>query len=255
MQQLRLDRFLSDASGISRSEAKKAIAAGRVTVDGSSSSDPGRQVNENSSVMLDGLAFSWNQYRYFLLNKPAGVVCATEGGKVPLVTGFLPGGLRKSDYFPVGRLDKDTRGVLLLTNDGAYCHNVISPAKNVSKCYYARVDGTLRQEHCDRFQAGIRLSDEFVCLPAQLRILSSGAESECLVTVREGKFHQVKRMLAACGCNVTYLCRLSVGNILISRVPKTGDIVELTREEAQEAFRSAEVTDEKLRDLKNFNID
>ena len=156
----------------------------------------------------------------------------------------MPPEYGRAELFPAGRLDKDAEGLLILTSDGDFCHKVISPKSCVWKRYFARTEGTLRPEHIAAFQKGIQLGDGLLCLPAGLEILTSGEESTCIVTVREGKFHQVKRMLASCGCPVVYLKRLSIGGLKLDESLAPGEVRPLTPEELKSVLQPEEVTKE-----------
>ena len=205
----RLDKILAATGRWSRKEAKALIRAGRVLVDGSQPAGPEQKVGEGRTVLVDGHPISTEKYTYIMLHKPAGVVSSTEDPREQTVLSLLPREMRKIGLFPVGRLDKDTEGLLLLTNDGQLAHRLLSPARHVDKVYYAEVDGILTEADSDAFRSGMTLGDGTRCLPAELEPLEG--PGQCLVTLREGKYHQVKRMLAARGKPVTYLKRLSMG--------------------------------------------
>jgi 16S rRNA pseudouridine516 synthase len=168
-----------------------------------------------------------------MLNKPAGYLSATEDGHGATVLDLLPQELQKQGLFPVGRLDKDTEGLLLLTNEGGLAHNLLSPKHHVDKVYYTRVNGCLTEEDCRAFEAGMTLADGLVCQSAGLEILSAGNESEAYVTLREGKFHQVKRMLADRGKPVLYLERVKMGNLTLDPSLSRGEYRFLTEEEVE----------------------
>ena len=204
----RLDKIIAACGAASRREVKTLVRQGRVLVDGALASSAEMKVDEAKAVItVDGTALQYSKFVYVLLHKPAGVLSATEDKRQETVLDLLPEAYRKRGLAPVGRLDKDTEGLLLLTDDGELTHRLLSPKYHVDKVYYARVDGTPDESDCAAFAQGIALSD-FTCLPAQLTLMGEG---ECRVTVQEGKFHQVKRMLASRGKPVTYLKRLSMG--------------------------------------------
>lgn len=205
----RLDKILAATGRWSRKEAKALIRAGRVLVDGSQPAGPEQKVGEDGTVLVDGHPISTEKYTYIMLHKPAGVVSSTEDPREQTVLSLLPREMRKIGLFPVGRLDKDTEGLLLLTNDGQLAHRLLSPSKHVDKVYYAEVDGVITEEDRSAFRAGMTLGDGTQCLPAELELLEE--TNQCLVTLREGKYHQVKRMLAARGKPVAYLKRMSMG--------------------------------------------
>ena len=211
MPKIRLDKFLADRGVGSRRELKDIIRSGRVSVNGVPVREAERKLDpEAEQVSLDGEIISAPRLRYWMLDKPLGVVTATEDAREKTVLDLLPPELRRLGLFPVGRLDKDTSGLLILTNDGEFAHRVISPKSAVEKCYYAKVDGELNEEDVDAFREGLVLRDGTRCLPAKLELLEPGA---CLVRVTEGKYHQVRRMLASRGKPVLELRRLSVGTL------------------------------------------
>lgn len=228
----RLDKLLSGTGRWSRREAKLLVKQGRVLADGALVPSPEAKYDpEAVTLTVDGEIVLWRESTWVMMNKPAGVLSATEDGKGKTVLDLLPPELQKLGLFPVGRLDKDTEGLLLLTDDGQTAHRLLSPKYHVDKVYYARVDGCLENLDCRVFEAGMTLEDGLVCQPAELKILSAGTKSECMVTVREGKFHQVKRMLAMRGKPVTYLKRLSMGKLPLDAALGVGNSRYLTEKE------------------------
>ena len=225
----RLDKRIAAASQYSRREVKELIRMGRVTVDGVRAASAEQKVAETAAIAVDGQSLTYEPYLYILLHKPAGVLTATEDRTAPTVLDLIPAPWRRKDLSPVGRLDKDTEGLLLLTDDGTLNHRLTSPRHHVDKVYYARVDSPLEAADVAAFAAGIPLKD-FTCLPARLEILSP---HECRVTVQEGKFHQVRRMLAARGKPVAYLKRLTMGPLSLDDALAPGDSRKLTREEVK----------------------
>ena len=225
----RLDKIIANRGVASRREVKDLVRQGRVLVNGVPASAPDMKVAAETAVItVDGVTLSAERYLYLLLHKPAGVLTATEDKRQPTVLDLIPETYRRRDLAPVGRLDKDTEGLLLLTDDGELTHRLLSPKYHVDKVYYARVEGTLEPADTAAFAAGMTLGDGLCCLPAGLEILSPG---EALVTLREGKFHQVKRMLAARGKPVTYLKRLSMGPLRLDPELAPGAFRVLTPEE------------------------
>ena len=223
--------MLSDQGILSRRRTEELIKEGRITVNGRPA-QPGHPIDIRKDIVaIDGERI-WFQKKkknyYVMLHKPAGVLSATEDTHQQTVLDLLPPELRRRGLSPVGRLDKDTEGLLLLTNDGALAHRLLSPRSHVDKVYYARVEGALEPADAAAFAAGMTLGNGLECLPAGLEILSPG---ECLVTLREGKFHQVKRMLAARGKPVTYLKRLSMGPLRLDPELAPGAFRMLTAEE------------------------
>ena len=226
---IRLDKWIAEAAGLTRREAGRAIRSGTVAVNGIVVRKPEQKLDENTAaVALNGTPCSYRRFRYFLLDKPTGLITASKDSRQETVLDLFPPELRKLDIAPVGRLDKDTSGLLLLTNDGEFAHRVISPKYAVSKVYRATVEQPLDPDDPERFQNGLVLADGTRCLPAELRILG---DFDCLVTVQEGKYHQVRRMLAAVGKPVLTLRRLSVGALKLEPGPGLGQYRELTEEE------------------------
>ena len=230
MRRTRLDKLLSE-NGLSRKQAGQVIRAGRVKVDGEVVRDAAHALDADTArVTLDGEALSTEKHLHLMLNKPAGFVTATEDRQEKTVMELLPENLRHMDLKPVGRLDKETEGLLLFTNDGALLHRLIAPKKRVEKEYYARHEGQATPEDVAAFEKGLTLADGTVCLPAVLMPLGPG---ESLVTVVEGKYHQVRRMLASRGMRVTYLERRREGGLTLGALPR-GTVRELTDEELGE---------------------
>ena len=225
---MRMDKAIT-RNGLTRQMAKKAIAGGRARVNGNVVLDPGYLLKPEDEVLLDGENARAPENVHLMLHKPAGFLTATEDARGErTVLDLLPEKIRMRKVGPVGRLDKDTEGLLLLTNDGLLAHRLLAPRSHVDKVYYARVEGALEPADAAAFAAGMTLGDGLECLPAGLEILSPG---ECLVTLREGKFHQVKRMLAARGKQVTYLKRLSMGPLRLDPELTPGAFRMLTAEE------------------------
>ena len=228
---LRLDKYLADMQVGTRSEVKQMIRKGLVTVDGLVIKKPEEKVDYESQVVTcGGVIVSYQQYEYYMLNKPAGVVSATEDPRDQTVIDLIEDRRRK-DLFPAGRLDKDTEGLLLITNDGALAHDLLSPKKHVDKKYYARIEGAVTEEDIKMFQEGVDIGEKKMTLPAVLTILRSGEESEITLTICEGKFHQVKRMFEAVGKKVTYLKRLSIGSLVLDEQLLPGEYRTLTEQE------------------------
>ena len=237
MANTRLDKLLSDSGLYSRSEARTLIRAGRVQVDGVAVRQPEAKYDSAvSAITVDGSRIRCEKTRCLMLYKPAGVLSATEDARQKTVLDLLPPEYQKLGLFPVGRLDKDTTGLLLLTNDGDLAHRVISPKKHVPKVYRAQVDGALDNGDVAAFAGGIVLADGIQCLPAKLEAL---APNVGLVTVFEGKYHQVKRMFAARGKPVVALHRLSIGGLALDETLRPGEYRELRPEELAAVFNEA----------------
>ena len=203
---IRLDKFLTQAAELTRSEARQIIKKGKVDVGGEIVKKPEYKVSTQERVCIDGEEVVYEQFRYIMLHKPAGVISATESAEDRTVLDLITNG--KKGLFPVGRLDKDTEGLLLLTNDGALAHNLLSPKKHVDKKYFAVLDGPVGEEEQKLFSQGLDIGDEKLTLPAKLELTEK--ENEVFITVCEGRFHQVKRMAQAVGRKVTYLKRISI---------------------------------------------
>jgi len=224
----RLDKFLCDSGAGTRSQVKVLLKAGRVTVDGRVEKDNGRKIDPAKQVItLDGEVLGGRRRTVVMLNKPAGYVTATEDPVERTVMELLPPELKHLDLKPVGRLDKATEGLLLFTNDGNLLHRLISPRKEVPKIYYAKHEGEAGKADVEAFASGLTLRDGTVCLPAKLESLGPG---ESLVTVCEGKYHQVRRMMASRNMTVLYLERRQEGFLTLGDLPR-GQVRELTEEE------------------------
>lgn len=226
----RLDKLLASTGHWSRREVKDLVRQGRVLADGRPAARPEDKFDpERVRLSVDGREVDCAPFVYLMLHKPAGLLSATEDRNQKTVLDLLPEHLRRRGLFPVGRLDKDTEGLLLLTNDGPLAHALLAPGRHVDKVYYVEVDGRLDQQDRRAFQAGVTLADGTVCQPADLTVLDP--PSQGLVTLREGKYHQVKRMLAARGKPVTYLKRLSMGPLTLDPALPAGAWRPLTPEE------------------------
>ena len=230
---IRLDKYLADMGMGTRSELKKMIRSGRVQIDGVPVKKPEEKVDiESQTVTLDGKNVAYQTMEYYMLHKPSGVVSATKDKKEKTVLDLIEGQKRK-DLFPVGRLDKDTEGLLLITNDGTLAHRLLAPGKHVDKVYYAKIDGKVTKEDVIRFSEGVDIGDEDLTLPAKLEILTSAEESQILLTIQEGRFHQVKRMFESVGKKVTYLKRMSMGSLILDENLKKWEYRPLTKEEIE----------------------
>ncbi len=238
MAQERLDKMLASRGAGSRKEACQLIRAGRVTVNGQPCREPASKVSpEQDTVCVMGVPLRARKERYFMLNKPAGVISATEDLEQKTVLELFPESER-AGLAPVGRLDKDTLGLLLVTDDGALNHALTSPRRHVDKRYCALVSGTLADDAAEQFQRGIELRDGTKCLPADLTVLKQHADGllEVEVVLHEGKYHQVKRMIAALGGHVERLERLSMGPLVLDASLERGTYRELTEEEIRALF-------------------
>ena len=229
---MRLDKYLSGMGAGTRTEIKKAVKAGLVTVDGAVAKDPGMQVGGDSAVTFRGEPVVYEEFVYYMMNKPAGIISASEDSREETVVDLIDEQKRR-DLFPAGRLDRDTEGLLLITNDGGLAHRLLSPKHHVDKKYYAEVSGTVTEDDVQAFADGLVLPDGLECLPAKLEVLTAGATSEVGIIIREGKFHQIKRMFAARGMEVLYLKRLTMGPLELDDSLEPGEYRRLTDEELQ----------------------
>lgn len=231
----RLDKLLAGTGKWSRREVKALVRQGLVRVDGRLAASAEDKLDPAAAIItVAGETISLCRFIYVMLHKPAGVLTATEDRKQPTVLDLLPPELRRIGLAPVGRLDKDTEGLLLLTNDGELAHRLLSPKYHVDKRYLARVDGELSAADAEAFARGMTLGDGLECLPAGLEVLP---DRVCVVTLREGKFHQVKRMLAARGAPVLYLKRLSMGPLTLDDSLAAGAYRLLRAEEISALYR------------------
>ena len=233
---MRLDKFLVACAVGSRTEVKNLLKVGRVTVNGKKEKSAKLQINEEKDeIRFDGQVLEYEEFVYYMMNKPQGVISATEDPKHRTVLDLLDDYARAKEVFPVGRLDIDTHGLLLLTNDGQLAHALLSPKRHVDKTYLAQVKGIMTQEDVETFSKGIPLKD-FTCQPAKLEILSVDSdkdESQIRVTISEGKFHQVKRMVGYCGKEVVDLQRLTMGTLALDENLERGEWRRLTKEELE----------------------
>ncbi len=235
----RLDKILSHMGYGTRSELKKLVKNGAIQVNGTKIKDSGIQVDPQSDhISVNGEQVLYREYVYLLMNKPQGVVSATEDNRDRTVVDLLAQEYRPFEVFPVGRLDKDTEGLLLLTNDGKLAHNLLSPRKHVPKTYFAKVEWEVKEADKLAFAQGVTLDDGYETMPAGLQVLSPGNEAErqpaeIELTIMEGKFHQVKRMFQAVGKKVVYLQRISMGPLKLDKSLALGEARELTQEELQ----------------------
>lgn len=231
---IRLDKYLADMSIGTRQEVKKYIRQGRVKINEDIIKKPEYKIREDEDeVTFDGAPVAYETFEYYMLNKPAGVISATEDKRDKTVLDLIKEKKRK-DLFPVGRLDKDTEGLLLITNDGALAHRLLSPKKHVDKCYYAKISGGVTEDDVrvfkERINIGTQEEPEWT-MPAELKILEKGTVSRIRLTIREGKFHQVKRMFLAVGKEVVYLKRERMGALVLDEELAPGEYRKLTDSE------------------------
>ena len=228
----RLDKILCSQTTLPRTEAGRLIKIGRVTVDGkvckqaSTKWDPAAH-----EIVVDGKRLGYAQNVYWMLNKPAGILCVSRDPKQPTVVDLLPEEARRKGLFPAGRLDKDTHGLVLITDDGAFAHAMLSPRHHIPKTYRAVLDKPLSDEAADAFRAGPTLEDGTECLPAEVTVLEEGDTPLVEVVIYEGKFHQIKRMFAAVGCHVVWLKRIAMGGLVLDEQLAEGESRPLTEDE------------------------
>ena len=240
---MRLDKFLVACAIGSRTEVKNFLKSGRVTVNGEKEKSAKLQIDEETDeICFDGQKLDYEEFVYYMMNKPQGVISATEDPKHKTVLDLLDDYARAKEVFPVGRLDIDTHGLLLLTNDGKLAHALLSPKRHVDKTYLAQVNGIMTDEDIETFAQGIPLKD-FTCQPAKLELVSIDTEKDqslVRVTIAEGKFHQVKRMVAYCGKEVVDLQRLTMGTLTLDEDLKSGEWRRLSKEELEGLLKSVQ---------------
>ena len=238
---MRLDKFLVACAVGSRTDVKNLLKAGRVTVNGKKEKSAKLQIDEErDEIRFDGQLLEYEEFVYYMMNKPQGVISATEDPKHKTVLDLLDEYARAKEVFPVGRLDIDTHGLLLLTNDGKLAYALLSPKRHVDKTYLAQINGVMTDTDIETFAQGIPLKD-FTCQPAKLEILSVDTKKEeslVRVTIAEGKFHQVKRMVAYCGKEVVDLQRLTMGTLTLDENLKRGEWRRLSKEELEGLLES-----------------
>lgn len=232
---IRLDKFLANAGIGTRSEVKNYIKYRRVWVDGVPILKGETKIDiEKSVVTFDKRIVSYEKYCYLMLNKPKGYISATEDKEEKTILDLIPEEYEKFNLFPVGRLDKDTVGLLILSNDGRFAHNTLSPKKHIQKKYFAHINGMITEEYIKAFKEGVIIDGGYKCLPADLEIVYSAENlSKVNITIKEGKYHQIKRMFEAFGKKVVYLKRLSFGEIKLDETLEEGEFRELNEIEME----------------------
>ena len=231
---MRIDKYLADCGIGTRKEIKEYIKNGRVVCNGTTIKSSSEHINEASDVVLfDGEKLLYRRFIYLMLNKPSGVISATEDKKLTTVIDLVPQKYTHFDVFPVGRLDIDTTGLLILTNDGALAHRLTSPKHHAPKTYYATIDGIVTNDDVEVFLNGVCIDDGYVCKSAELKIIKSEDISEILLTIYEGKFHQVKRMFEAVGKKVLTLKRILMGGVELDETLDEGEMRPLSDDEIE----------------------
>lgn len=240
---MRIDKLLANSGFGSRKEVKKLLKSGQVKADGGVVKDPKTHVDPDSQeITVQDAIVEYREFVYLVMNKPAGLLSATEDLSQETVVDILEPEDAMLEPFPVGRLDKDTEGLLLITNDGQLAHQLLSPKKHVPKTYFAEIAGRVTEEDIEAFKKGVTLDDDYLTKPAVLNILESDSTSKIELTITEGKFHQVKRMFEAVGKKVTYLKRLSMGPLTLDEDLEPGEYRELDEEEVEELRNAQALT-------------
>ncbi len=234
----RLDKLIASQGTLSRSETVRLIRGGRVTVDGAVCRDAARKVEDTCVVTVNGETITYQKFVYLMMNKPAGILCVSRDPKAPTVLDLLPPALRRKGLFPAGRLDKDTVGLVLLTDDGDFAHRLLAPKKDIVKRYAVRLDGPLTAEHCELFAEGITLADGTRCRPATLTILEDGEQPLAEIGITEGRYHQIKRMFGTVDRGVVWLKRLSMGPLVLDPALNEGETRPITEKEWAELAKA-----------------
>lgn len=238
----RLDKFVATQGVIPRSEAQRLIRTGRVTVDGAAVRNPAAKVDpQTQAVCVAGRPLAYKAHVYLMLNKPAGVLSASRDPRAPTVVDLVPEEWRRKGLFPAGRLDKDTHGLLILTDDGDFAHRMLSPKKAIYKRYLTVLDGPVEKAQLDAFEQGTSLSDGTRLLPAKCRVVQPGEQPLVEISICEGRYHQIKRMFAGIGRKVLWLKRCAVGGLELDGQLEEGACRELTEEERARIFLQAEI--------------
>lgn len=228
MAQLRIDKYLSVALGISRTDAKVLLRSGAVTADGVKLTKGDAKIDALAQVYVNGVKANYKEHIYIMMNKSEGILSASTDKRVKTVVDILPENLKREGLFPVGRLDKNTTGLLIITDDGDFAHKVTSPKTHTEKCYFAELDGEVKPEFIDLFKNGITLVSGEVCKSATLK---PSGKCSAYVTVTEGKYHQIKRMFGTVGLGVNKLHRVSIGKLALDESLSPGESRELTEQE------------------------
>ncbi len=227
----RLDKMIASQGTVSRSETVRLIRSGRVTVDGVVCRDASRKVEESCAVTVSGKPLVYQRFSYIMMNKPSGILCVSRDPRAETVLDRLPPELKRKGLFPAGRLDKDTVGLVLLTDDGDFAHRLLAPKSDILKRYLVRLDGPLSTEQLHRFSEEIVLADGTVCRPAQLRVLEDGEQPLAEIGITEGRYHQIKRMFGTIDRGVVWLKRIAIGPLTLDPTLAEGEARPLTEEE------------------------
>lgn len=238
MGKIRLDKYVASALAITRSEAHSVIKKGQITVDGACVKNPAEKIDECAEILHRGEKLNFSQFHYFMLNKPDGYICSTEDMRDPTIMELLDDRVKHYDIFPVGRLDKDTLGLVILTDNGTLAHYLLSPKHHVDKKYYLETDIPMSEEDVLRVREGIDIGEKAKTLPATLEILEDSKKA--YITICEGKFHQIKRMMEKCGKKVVYLERVKFDEIELDTTLERGESRPLTDEEVASLLKNME---------------
>lgn len=233
----RLDKFIASQGTRSRRDTVKLIRAGRVTVDGTVCRDPSCKIDTAAAVAVDGTPLAYQEFTYLMLNKPSGILCVSRDPKARTVVDLVPDAYRRKGLFPAGRLDKDTVGLVILTDDGDFAHRLLAPRKHVEKMYHARLDGPITAEHVRIFAEGTTLADGTRCLPAAIRVIEDGDSPLVEVRIVEGKYHQIKRMFGTVDRGVVWLKRYTMGGLALDEQLKEGECRPVTPQELENIFK------------------
>lgn len=235
--QQRLDKILASQSTASRTEVQKIIASGQVSINGEICRKKERKLDPESDIItINGKNLSFSEHIYIMLNKPKGVLSASEDKSAETVIDLIPDSIKRKNLFPAGRLDKDTEGLLIITNDGDFAHKMLTPKNHIYKVYHAVIDGHITEKEIKLFNDGIVFADGFKCLPAGLRVINDEKGQLCEVTICEGKFHQVKKMFLAVGCTVLELKRVKIGALVLDEKLQPGQCRLMPPEEYNKVF-------------------
>ncbi|MDD4402651.1 MAG: pseudouridine synthase [Desulfitobacteriaceae bacterium] len=235
----RLDKILSSQGATTRSEAHKLIRSGKVSVNGEVCREPSLKIEpEHCEIVLNGRTLSFRQFIYIMMNKPSGVVSASRDSKTKTVIDLLPEDYKRPGLFPAGRLDKDTVGLIIITNDGDFAHRMLSPKKNIIKRYMAVLDGPVGEGEINAFKNGTSLKDGTLCRPAELKVIEFGDNPRVEIGISEGRYHQVKRMFESVGRRVLRLKRVSIGGLNLDPLLKEGCFREISDDEKNSVLES-----------------
>ena len=232
----RLDKWIASQGTRSRRDTVRLIRDGKVTVNGVVRRDPSEKIDEAAAVTVNGVPLQYQTYTYLMMNKPSGILCVSRDPKARTVVDLVPEEYRRKGLFPAGRLDKDTVGLVILTDDGDFAHRMLAPRKHVEKMYHVIVDGPVTQEHIRQFAAGTTLADGTPCLPVKLQVLEAGEQPLVEIRIMEGKYHQIKRMFGTVGLGVVWLKRCTMGGLALDETLAPGECRPMTREECDFVF-------------------